>query len=144
MIEKVVLDTNVFVSAILSADGAARAVLRLALNRNVTPVFGNALFNEYEEVLGRDHIFEKSVIGKGDRQALFKAVLNVSIWTNIHFLWRPNLRDEGDNHVLELGVASGAQAIISHNIKDFSNSELIFPNLMIATPGDWLNRRHTK
>ncbi|MDD5028207.1 MAG: PIN domain-containing protein [Rhodoferax sp.] len=34
--------------------------------------------------------------------------------TEIYYLWRPNLRDEADNHVLELAVAAGAQAIITN------------------------------
>jgi putative PIN family toxin of toxin-antitoxin system len=139
--DKIVIDTSVFVSAVLSTDGAARAVLRLALNREVTPVFGNALFNEYQDVLGRDSIFEKAAIGRLDRQTLFEAVLHVGLWTNIHFLWRPNLPDENDNHVLELGIASGARAIVTHNVKDFNRSELLFPNLTIATPSNWLERR---
>lgn len=141
MSERIVLDTNVFVSAVLSADGAARTILRLVLNGAVTPVFGNALFNEYQDVLGRDQIFEKAVVTQSERQALFEAVLHMSIWTNIHFLWRPNLRDESDNHVLELAIASGAQAVITNNLKDFMRSDLTFPNLLITTPRDWLSRR---
>jgi putative PIN family toxin of toxin-antitoxin system len=49
--EKVVIDTNVFVSALLSADGASRQVLRLALNGMIKPIFSNALFAEYEALL---------------------------------------------------------------------------------------------
>ena len=144
MSERIVIDTNIFVSAILSPDGAARAVLRLALTKEVTPIFGNALLSEYEDVLGRDNIFAHAKITSSDRQALFEALLNVSVWTNIHFLWRPNLRDEGDNHVLELAIASGASAIITNNIKDFSRSELAFPSLMIKTASDWLTWRRQK
>lgn len=28
-----------------------------------------------------------------------------SAWTRIYFGWRPNLRDEADNHLVELAVA---------------------------------------
>lgn len=144
MNERVVLDTNIFISAVLSSDGASREVLRLALLKEITPVFGNALFSEYEDVLGRDHIFANAPISRSDRQALFEALLRVSLWIRIHFLWRPNLKDESDNHVLELAVASGAQAIITNNIRDFSKSELAFPSLMITTASDWLKWRREK
>ena len=53
MIE-IVIDTNVFVSALRSDGGAARQVLRKALQGHYRPVFGNALWLEYEDLLGRD------------------------------------------------------------------------------------------
>ncbi|MBS0495716.1 MAG: PIN domain-containing protein, partial [Proteobacteria bacterium] len=39
----IVLDTNVFVSALRSGGGASRQVLRLILQGRATPLFGNAL-----------------------------------------------------------------------------------------------------
>ncbi len=57
-------------------------------------------------------------------------------WTRVYFAWRPNLRDEGDNHVVELAVAGGASAIVTRNVKDFViGAELRFPHLEILTPG---------
>ncbi|MDZ8054893.1 MAG: PIN domain-containing protein [Aulosira sp. ZfuCHP01] len=52
----------------------------------------------------------------------------------IYYLWRPNLKDEADNHLIELAVAGNAQIIATHNVKDFQNSELLFPNLSILKP----------
>ena len=37
----------------------------------------------------------------------------------IYFLWRPYLVDPKDDHILEVAVASGAESIVTHNIKDF-------------------------
>jgi putative PIN family toxin of toxin-antitoxin system len=144
MNKRIVLDTNIFIGAVLSPDGAAREVIRLALMREVVPIFGNALFSEYEDVLSRSDLFATARISQCERQSLFEALLHVSEWTQIHFLWRPNLRDESDNHVIELGVASGAQAIITNNLRDFSSGELAFPKLMITTASDWLNWRRQK
>jgi predicted nucleic acid-binding protein len=53
---------------------------------------------------------------------------------SIYYLWRPNLKDEADNHLIELAVAGNAQIIATHNLKDFQNSELLFPNLSILKP----------
>jgi predicted nucleic acid-binding protein len=72
---------------------------------------------------------------------LLDALLSVADWVRIHFLWRPNLADEGDNHVLELAVAGGARAIITSNLRDFHNAELLFPDIEIFKPGDFLNWR---
>ena len=77
------------------------------------------------------------------RDALFEALLKVSEWTPIYFLWRPNLPDEGDNHVLELAVAGGARAIITGNIRDFARGEIAFPGVKVCTTGAYLNWRRT-
>lgn len=49
--DTVVIDTNVFIAALMSAEGASRRVLRLALRGDIVPLFGNALLLEYEDVL---------------------------------------------------------------------------------------------
>ncbi len=54
------------------------------------------------------------------------------------YLWRANLPDAGDNHVLELAVAANAEAIVTHNPKDFLHAELRFAQLRILTPADLL------
>ena len=48
-----VIDTNVFVAALRSEGGASREVLRKALQGHYVPLFGNALWLEYEDLLGR-------------------------------------------------------------------------------------------
>ena len=50
----IVLDTNVFVSALRSGGGASREVLRRILLGQLSPLFGNALWQEYQDLLGRD------------------------------------------------------------------------------------------
>ena len=54
------------------------------------------------------------------------------------YLWRPNLRDEGDNHILELAVAGAATMIVTNNIADFRGAELRFPEIKLLTPPDAL------
>jgi hypothetical protein len=61
-------------------------------------------------------------------------------WTRIYFLWRPNLRDESDNHLVELAVAGGAQAIVTRNKRDFRGAELRFENLAVLMPAECLRR----
>jgi len=142
--DRVVIDTNIFVSALLNADGAPRAVLRLALTREIMPVFGNALFAEYEDVLGREALFAKSPLNSTERSALFEGLLCVSEWVRIYYLWRPNLADEADNHVLELAVAAGAAAIITANKRDFARADLLFPGVRIVSASEFLDwRRQT-
>ncbi|MCU7244485.1 MAG: PIN domain-containing protein [Microcystis aeruginosa WS75] len=49
-------------------------------------------------------------------------------------MWRPNLKDEADNHLVELAIAGSAGIIVTNNIRDFHNTELLFPELSILKP----------
>jgi len=81
---------------------------------------------------GTDHDFRKH----RPARVLSAVCLARCRWTRIYFLWRPNLRDEADNHLVELAVAGGAQAIVTKNTRDFAKMELRFPNLRVATPAE--------
>ena len=130
----IVVDTNVFVSALLGPGGASRDVVRRCLERRLSPLMGASLFAEYEDLLSRTDLFRGSPLDAGEREAVLNAFLSVCRWTRVHFLWRPNLPDESDNHVIELAVAGGAEAIVTKNVRDFRRSELLFPALRILRP----------
>jgi len=57
---------------------------------------------------------------------------------HVYYLWRPNLRDEGDNHIFELAVAGGAEAIVTNNVGNFRSAELRFPGLQVLASRDAL------
>jgi len=136
----VVVDTNVFVSAVMSKDGASRQIIRLCLLGTLQPLMGNALFAEFEDVCTRDTLFDAKLITREDRNHLLDAFLASCRWVSIYFLWRPNLRDEADNHVLELAVAGNASAIITANKRDFVKSEIRFPEIKILNPVEFLDK----
>jgi predicted nucleic acid-binding protein len=56
----------------------------------------------------------------------------------VYFTWRPNLRDEADNPLVELAVAGGADAIVTRNLRDLGRMELRFPQLKVLGPEDFL------
>lgn len=99
---------------------------------------GAALFAEYESLLSRSGLFERCHLDSEEREAVFNGFLRVCRWTNIYYGWRPNLRDEGDNHLIELAVAGGAAAIVTKNVRDLRSGELHFPGLRILEPADLL------
>jgi predicted nucleic acid-binding protein len=72
------------------------------------------------------------------REKLLNSFLSGCRWTTIFYGWRPSLRDEWDNHLIELAVAGSASAIITKNTRDFSSAELHFPGLRILLPEDAL------
>lgn len=132
------MDTNVFTAALLSASGSNREVLRACLSGRATPLMGTALFHEYEDILGRAHLMCKSPLGKSEQTALFRAFLSVAEWVKVFYLWRPNLPDEGDNHLVELAVAGTARSIVTNNLDDLRRGELRFPGLAVLTPKQFL------
>ena len=122
----------------LGSDGAARQVVRLCLQGKHWPLMGNTLFTEYEDVCAREELFTNCLISHQERGELLDAFLASCTWVPIYYLWRPNLPDEADNHVLELAVAGGAEMIITFNKTDFLRAELNFPNIAILTPVEFL------
>ena len=104
----IVLDTNVFVSACMGK-GASNEVVKSCLLGENTALMGAALLTEYEDVLGRAELFKRSRLDEIEREQLLDIFLATCSWTRIYFGWRPNLPDEGDNHLIELAVAGGAE-----------------------------------
>jgi len=138
----VVIDTNIFVGACLGA-GASNEVVALCLRGEVVPLMGTALLAEYEDVLGRGALFERSRLDAAEREELLDIFLARCRWTRIYFGWRPNVPDEADNHLVELAVAGGAQAIVTRNLRDLQGMDLRFPALKLMTPEDLLREVRT-
>jgi len=137
---RVVIDTNVLVAALKSAGGASRAVLRLCLQRQCQPLVGQKLLAEYEAVMSRPDLFQDSPLSPEERGELLDALISVAEWIAVFFLWRPNLPDEGDNHLIELAVAGAATKLITHNRRDIERGELRFPQLEVMTPAGFLKQ----
>ena len=132
----VVIDTNVFVSGLRSAGGASREVLCRALNGDFQPLFGNALWLEYQDLLGRQ-VWGDSTM-PAERLQVLAALAKQGRWVTVYYGWRPNLPDEADNHLIELALAGGAAAIITHNVRDVRRGELRLGNLRVLTPTQYL------
>ena len=131
------VDTNVFIGACLGT-GASSRLVEACLAQHFQSLMGAALLAEYEEVLARTPLFAKSRLSAGERGELLDIFLATCRWTRIYYGWRPNLRDEGDNHLVELAVAGGASHIVTHNLRDLKSMELKFSGLTIATPSQLL------
>jgi len=135
---RIVVDTNVIAAALTSATGTNREVFRRCLRRVVVPLIGTALFHEYQSVFTRPSLVSRCPLAPKERDEFLNAFLATCAWVRISFRWRPNLEDESDNHVMELAVAGGATAIVTNNVRDFRTGELIFPDIGIMTPAQFL------
>jgi len=133
---RLVIDTNVFAAGLRSAGGTSCAVLRRALEGNYQPLFGNALWQVYCDLLGRE-VWGASTTAQ-ERQQVLAALAKRGRWVSIYYGWRPNLPDEADNHLVELALAGSAVGIVTHNVRDFGRGELVFDQLRVLTPAQCL------
>jgi len=67
------------------------------------------------------------------------AVIAMAEPVETHFLWRPQLRDPGDEIVLEAAVSGRANAIVTFNRKDYGDIPVRF-GLEVIAPADALRR----
>jgi len=128
---RVVIDTNVVVSANLVDEGPSAAVLSLAIDKKIRMYVSAAVLAEYEEVLHRPRLkfapkrIEDSLADIRDAAELVQPTRNIE----------EIRRDEPDNRFLECADAAGAEYIITGNIKHFPR---VFENIQIVTPQQFL------
>jgi len=134
MDKPIVVDTSVLISALIGSRGPSREVMRRCLRGIYSPLISNALLLECEDVSGRKDIVDKCPLSSSEIRELLNAYYSVCHWTPIYCLWRPNIPDEGDNFLIELALAGNAAHIVTNNISDLKNGELIFPELKIVSP----------
>ena len=140
--QKIVIDTNIIISALLSKNGNySRRIIELVFNDSIIPLMGEALFNEHIEVASRQDVFRSCVLNQKERQEFLQAYMKCCLWCKIYYKWRPNLKDESDNHIIELAVAGGVNYVITKNIKDLKSGELFFEKLQIITPDEFIKER---
>jgi putative PIN family toxin of toxin-antitoxin system len=135
-VRRVVLDTNVLVAAIRSKRGSSYELLQWLGEGAFEIAVSVSLTLEYESVLVR-HISD-SYLTRQDVINLIDYVCEIATWQEIFFLWRPFLRDSGDDMVLELAVAAGCDKIVTHNTRDFFGVERF--GIEVLTPAAFLQK----
>lgn len=140
---RIVVDTSVVFAGLYSRRGASNEILRGCLSERWTPIVSVPLAVEYEDVLRREELLKGSGLTRRDLDDFLDGFLAACDLVEIYYLWRPNLRDEDDNHVLEAAVSGNAAVIVTHNVKDFTRGDLRFDRIRIATPGEFLRNRST-
>lgn len=130
---KIVLDTNVLVAALRSNQGASFQILNLIPSGKVEFLLSVALFLEYEATLKRTEFLQATGLTVRDIDAILNLLSAKGIKIFEHYLWRPQLKDPGDEMVLELAINGGAKAIVTFNQKDFVGATEKF-SVNVMTP----------
>jgi putative PIN family toxin of toxin-antitoxin system len=134
---RVVLDTDVVVTALRSAEGGSNAVLRYVAYGQLISLVTPALFFEYEAVLKRP---EQRIVHGLDLAGVdqfLAALASASEAVEVSFQWRPQLADANDEMVFETAVNGRADALVTHNVKDFARAAPRF-GLRVLRPGELL------
>ena len=130
----VVLDTNIIVSALRSPKGASAELLRRVLDGIVPVIVSVPLVLEYEASCMEPRQRLVSGLSETDIGLVIEALCKVGRPVEIHFLWRPQLRDAADEMVLETAIAGGAEAIVTFNRRDFGDAPARFGVALISPP----------
>lgn len=136
----IVIDTNILVAALWSRSGASFKILEMALDGHTKIAVSVALALEYESVLKRAQMREASWASDDDLDDLLDALLSVATLVSpITTRLRPILKDADDDMVLECAVQSGANVIVTMNVRDFQPAKKHF-SIEIMKPGEFLNQ----
>lgn len=133
-LDQIVIDTNVFVTALRSRRGASYKLLSLINSGKFEINLSVPLAVEYEAIAKR-LIGEISLAVEEIDDILDYTISRANHW-QIHYLWRPQLRDASDDMLLELAVTAGCQYIITYNLGDFKAVEQF--GIQVMTPKSFL------
>ena len=111
---RLVLDTNIIVSAALKSDGLQRTVLLPAMTRPARLYLSPAIFSEYKIVLSRPEL----KIRKGLRQELLRRIEDISHMVSPSSQLRVT-SDPDDNIFLECADAARADYLVTGNLRHF-------------------------
>ena len=111
---RLVIDTNILISAAIKPAGLQRTVLLLAITRPARLYVSRPMLEEYSEVLGRPELR----IRKGLRQQLLQLIKNHS-YTVVPTRRLDVTSDLDDNLFLECADAARADYLVTGNQKDF-------------------------
>lgn len=130
----IVIDTNVILSSLQSNKGKAFELVSQVGTGMFDCAVSVPLILEYEAVL-KNHL-DKGIVSDSDIEDFIDYLCAVGIKTKIFYLWRPYLKDQFDDHVLELAISAGAERVVTYNKRDFLRAEDL--GIKIQTPKEFL------
>ena len=134
--DRVVLDTNVLISAALKTDGSPRAVVDAIRAENGVLLFSDETFHELKTRLGHSK-FDNYASREG--RPVFLALLEpVSEWVSIVGA-RLGCRDPEDDKLLETALMGEAECVVTDDQVLLVMSP--FHDIPILSPADFLGRR---
>lgn len=132
-------DTDVVVAAMRSPRGASAEILRAARRDEVQLLASVSLAMEYEAICSEPEHRTAAGLNAEEVQLFIDAVVAMAEPVQTHFLWRPQLRDSGDEMVLETAINGQADALVTFNLRDFKTVPQRF-GIEVLLPRDFVKR----
>jgi putative PIN family toxin of toxin-antitoxin system len=136
---RIVLDTNVLVSAMRSRRGHSNKLVALIGSETFGLVISVPLVLEYEDAALRQ--IDALAYTPDEVREIIDFVCWAGEATPIYYLWRPFLPDPKDDLVLEAAVAGRCDTIVTFNQRDFKGVDKF--GLQIRTPRAFLEELET-
>ena len=134
--QKIILDTNVIVSALISKSYPYRILYNYVFARKVVLCISDEIIEEYIEVLNRAK-FEKFLNFKNNAEVVLNKLIEISVsYTPTEKILI--ISDLTDNKFLELAKESNSEFLITGNHKDFDFE--VFENTKIVSPGLYIEK----
>jgi predicted nucleic acid-binding protein len=108
----------------------------------VTLLLSVPLALEYESICHLPEHRLASGLSKRSIDGFLNTLIGFAEPVDVHFLWRPQLRDPGDEMVLETAVNGRAAAIITFNERDFGSLPESF-GIKVLLPREIIKRTRT-
>ena len=125
------------VKALPSHSGASNAILSLVAAQEIVALATPPLFLEYEDLLKRaEHVLVHGLSFQQIDEFLSELAARLEP-VGTHFQWRPQVRDPGDEMVLEAAINGQADALLTFNTSHFTPAGKRF-GIKILRPGEFL------
>jgi putative PIN family toxin of toxin-antitoxin system len=134
---RVILDTDVIVAAIRSSKGASAEIVRRALRREIRIELTVVIALEYEAVATRTEHLAAGELTEAEALYVVDALIALADPVEVHFRWRPQLRDVDDEMILEAAINAQDRRIITFNKRDFAPAVARF-GLSLMSPAEFL------
>jgi predicted nucleic acid-binding protein len=94
---------------------------------------------EYEAICSEAEHRLTAGLSEREVEIFLDAIVAMAEPVETHFLWRPQLRDPGDEMVLEAAVNGQADLLVTFNVRDFGDVPSRF-GIELMIPRDALER----
>jgi len=128
---RLVLDTNVIVSAALKPESVPRTVLLLAATKPARLYLSKEILSEYRSVLARPELR----IRKGLREQLLQLITKRASLIRVHARLSV-ATDPGDDKFVECADASRADYLVTGNLKHFPR---FWKKTKVITPAEFIS-----
>ena len=137
---RMILDTDVIIAAIRSTKGASAEIVRRVLRGEMHIELTVAMALEYEAVVMREEHLRAGELTAADALNVIDALAALATPIEIHFRWRPQLRDADDEMILEAAINANDRTIVTFNTRDFVGAAERF-GVALASPREILEKR---